>query len=94
MAHFIGYLNGARGETSRLGTKNSGMHAEVRGCGVGGEVRIRFNEETGKDEVDFYLTSGSSGRNAARFIGTLTSDDLAKEISFKLKKVRKVVCDG
>jgi len=38
MAHFYGTMQGSRGETSRMGTVNSGMTAHVRGWDVGIEV--------------------------------------------------------
>ena len=51
MAHFIGFVKGNRGEASRLGSKDSGMYATDQGWNIGASVYVRFNEETGKDEV-------------------------------------------
>lgn len=61
MAHFIGYLKGNRGEASRLGTKKSGISAQAQGWNIGAKIWITYNEETGKDEVTIYKTSGSNG---------------------------------
>jgi hypothetical protein len=49
MAHFMGIVRGARGEESRLGSKNSGMStvaASWHGCI---HVRLTHDEKTGKD---------------------------------------------
>jgi len=49
MAHFYGTLQGARGEATRLGTKNSGLHTTA--CSYEGKVRVvlDFDEKLGKD---------------------------------------------
>lgn len=69
MAHFIGYVQGARGEASRLGSKSSGIDATGRGWNIGGSVMLRSNEskdEEGKkierDSVTLSVDSGSNHR--------------------------------
>ena len=54
MAHFYGTLKGNRGMTSRLGTKASGMEANIKGWSVG--VRVYISHERGKDVIRVYST--------------------------------------
>ena len=76
MAQFIGYLQGGRGLVSRTGTKNSGLSARAQGWNIGGECAIVHNSQTGKDEVTFWLTSGSNGGKIAKIIGVFDADCL------------------
>ena len=59
MAHFIGYVQGARGMESRTGTRNSGMSARAQGWNIGGAVRCF--ERDGQDFVCFEVNHGSNG---------------------------------
>lgn len=59
MAHFRATIKGARGESSRCGTKNSGIHASVNGWHIGCDVDI--THEKRRDVVEVRLTNGSSG---------------------------------
>lgn len=70
MAHFIGFINGSRGEASRLGTKNSGIEARAQGWNIGGRVAVRHNATTGKDEVTLEVTTGSNGSGHSLCLGT------------------------
>jgi len=58
MAQFIGYLK--QGQIQRLGSKSSGMTAEVCGQKIGGLVEIRYDEDTKQDILVFTLNRGSS----------------------------------
>lgn len=58
MAHFIGIAQGNKGETSRLGTKNSGLKTIANGWDIGGEVEL--SHEDGMDVLRFYVTGGSN----------------------------------
>jgi len=58
MSHFYGNMQGARGETTRCGTKTSGMWAHIRGWDVGCSVQLVH--ENGKDIVHVYKTGGSN----------------------------------
>ena len=75
MAQFYASIKGNRGEATRMGTKNSGMHGHIRGWDIGCEVEMRYNEETGKDEVHIYLTSGSRGSGIDQLIGIWDEDN-------------------
>lgn len=69
MAHFIGYLQGSRGEASRLGTKKSGITASVNGWDFGIKVCLYHDETTGKDKATVYSTDGSNGYGKGKLIG-------------------------
>lgn len=59
MAQFRGTLQGNRGETSRLGSKKSGLKAQLNGWNIGCDIEI--HHEDGVDKVKVYKTSGSNG---------------------------------
>ena len=61
MAQYIGFLTGGRGETSRLGTKKTGMSSEVRGWNSGGYTHMSYDKDTNQDEVSFHTKEGSAG---------------------------------
>ena len=61
MARFYGSMQGNRGETTRMGTPNSGLSAHIRGWDVGVKVFLSVDEDTGKDYVQVYRTGGSKG---------------------------------
>lgn len=58
MAHFRSIIRGNRGESSRLGSKDSGMVASVDGWHTGATVRIAHVD--GRDLVSVYRTGGSN----------------------------------
>jgi len=62
MSHFYGEINSAGKKVTKRGFKTTGMTAHIRGWHVGVYVDIYHNEETGRDEVKVYRTSGS-GQN-------------------------------
>lgn len=72
MAHFIGYLQGNRGQASRLGTKASGIYSKVSGWNIGAEIVIDYDENTKKDIVKIYKTGGSNGSIAGELLTTFT----------------------
>ena len=59
MSHFYGSMQGGRGETTRTGTKNSGLSAHVRGWDFG--VKVEINHVKGENVVHVYKTGGSNG---------------------------------
>ena len=75
MAQYIGYLNGARGQASRLGTKSSGMDAQAQGWDVGASVTMRHNEKMDRDEVTIEVTRGSNGTDHPVSLGTFAIVD-------------------
>jgi hypothetical protein len=78
MAHFIGYMEGSRGQVSRLGTKRSGMVTQVQGWNFGVKAAIYYNEKTDRDEVRIMLTHGSGSYGSDKDLGTFTPDDFNK----------------
>ena len=68
MAHFYGSMQGNRGEATRMGTKDSGFYAHIRGWDVGVRVELYYNEETEKDEIFIYKTGGSNGRHSDKLL--------------------------
>lgn len=60
MAQFYGDVQGNRGQATRMGTKDSGMTAHIRGWRVG--ARIHLLHIDGVDVVRVYKTHGSTGR--------------------------------
>jgi hypothetical protein len=71
MAHFYGNLQGNRGETTRAGTKGSGINCHIRGWNLGVEVFCEYNEKTKKDEISIYKTKGSN-RSGKKLIKKIT----------------------
>lgn len=70
MAQFRGTLQGQAGEVSRIGSKSSGLWAEINGWTSGITVDASFDEEIG-DYFEVYGTTGSKGgwTNKVRLIG-------------------------
>lgn len=69
MSRFYGSLNGGRGESTRTGTKNSGLRAHARGWHIGGKVEV-FQGVGDTDTVRLYITGGSNGHFSDVLIGT------------------------
>jgi hypothetical protein len=62
MARFIGFVQGSRGEASRLGGPSSGIRAQARGWNLGGTVYggpVYGDAEF--DEFRLYVDRGSNG---------------------------------
>ena len=76
MAQFYADIQGNRGESTRMGTKKSGIKGHIRGWNVGARVWMRFNEETQEDECTIDLTSGSGYGNSEKRLGTFTAKNL------------------
>lgn len=58
MAHFRARIQGHNGEASRLGTKESGLFAEINGWEIGVRVKLRHTKDG--DYAEVYLTRGSN----------------------------------
>ncbi len=72
MAHFYGEMQGNRGETSRAGSKASGIDAHLRGWSVGARVYVFHDEKTGKDTVRVYKTNGSGSFGNVELVAEYT----------------------
>lgn len=68
MAHFRATVGGNRGIASRLGSIKSGIAARVSGWQAGVSIEASRVE---RDVFRIIMTSGSSGRKADKFIGTV-----------------------
>lgn len=68
MAHFYGSMQGSRGEATRMGTKNSGITAHIRGWDIGANVDVR-TDSNGNDVVTVFLTHGSNNPRHAQCLG-------------------------
>lgn len=71
MAHFIGYLQGNRGQASRLGSKKSGISAQAQGWNIGAKIELKYNPEKDRDEVFIYQTGGSNSGISTKLLKTL-----------------------
>lgn len=61
MSQFYGSMKGCRGETTRAGSKQSGMIAHIRGWNIG--VQIYLSHANGRDEIQVFKTGGSNNPN-------------------------------
>jgi hypothetical protein len=74
MAHFYANIRGNRGEATRMGSLESGIHGHIRGWNVGCLVACYVGDD-GKDHVRVTLTSGSYGGHD-RVLGDFTAEDV------------------
>lgn len=79
MAHFYSEIQGNRGMTSRIGTKNSGIWGHIRGWNTGVEVSGYVDKE-GRDVFKVYATGGSSGYFTSKLVAVITVDDYGNTI--------------
>lgn len=98
MAHFYGTLQGARGEATRLGTKNSGIHTTT--CSYQGKVRVvlDFDEKTGKDIATISLAKHmGSGVEYTLFegpVGEKPTTDVAPDDADLAEAAEGDICTG
>ena len=73
MSQFYGSIKGSgKTESTRGGSKNSGINAHVRGWDVGVEIEgVHFD---GRDIFNVYVTSGSNGGKAPILVGSVSLD--------------------
>jgi hypothetical protein len=71
MSRFYVSAQGARGETTRTGTPNSGIVAHVRGWDIG--IPVHGWDDNGVDVFGVYRTGGSNG-SVESHIGTVRDD--------------------
>jgi hypothetical protein len=79
MSHFYGNMQGNRGETTRGGSKDSGITAHLRGWHIGAKVYVDQNTETGEDQVTVTITGGSKDGGIKKHLGTYTLKELNNE---------------
>ena len=73
MAQFRAVIQGQKGEASRLGSKKSGMCADVDGWNAG--VSVRAFHLDGKDGFRVSMTSGSSPKGNNILLGVISEND-------------------
>lgn len=74
MAQFYAEIHGNRGPATRMGTKQSGMFAHVRGWNVGVEVYCYHDAAINKDVIIVTRTGGSNGYGNRQEITRLVED--------------------
>jgi hypothetical protein len=79
MSEFYGIINGV-GETSstRTGKKNTGLTTHCNTWTFGVKCRAVHDDETGKNKIFVYATSGSSQRGESRLLAVVNEDTLSK----------------
>lgn len=68
MARFIGYLDGARGPVSRLGTPASGITARAQGWHIGARAEMHADGKD-RDLASVEITCGSAGGSGTLYLG-------------------------
>lgn len=82
MAHFYAHAQGSRGETHRLGGKENGAQAGVRGWKDGVTIYATYNKGHERNEYEIVANGGSS-HSFNRNVGTLIIDEASKRIVFR-----------
>ena len=59
MAHFRATIQGARGEASRLGHKNTGITTRTNGWDIGAFVKLHYDKATDRDILTVVVNRGS-----------------------------------
>ena len=76
MAHFRGTIQCRRGEASRLGSKDSGLH--VTAASWEGAVGVNLYRENGVDMARVYLTThNGAGTNRTLYNGPVSGAEKA-----------------
>lgn len=70
MAQYRGLIEGTRGETSRLGSKTSGLKAKCDGWNIGTTSIINYNKDKQRDEIEVWITSGSKRNSHDTYLGS------------------------
>lgn len=80
MAHFRGTVQGNRSETSRLGTKSSGLESHLNGWDLGVSVFLDYSIEDARDIATIKITRGSSYYSEEIVIGkfAIVNDKIKK----------------
>lgn len=91
MAHFIGYVQGSRGEASRVGTTSSGMSAIARGWDVGGQVCAYNDDKTGMDYVEFSVNGGSNDASRSKTILRVWQDGRVEFLDERMAILNSII---
>jgi len=75
MAQYIGFLQGGKGEASRLGHKTSGLTATVNGWNSGVKVYAFYCDERKRDVIRVEATTGSKQTGRKVIIGEVMEQD-------------------
>lgn len=75
MADYMGIVKGQRGETSRLGSKRSGLHAYANAWRVGAHSSLHYSSERDCDVVTVWLTDGSGYDGLEKSLGSYIRTD-------------------
>lgn len=76
MAHFYGTLQGARGEGTRCGTRNSGLESYTASWAGAVRCYAYVDEKTGRDHVTVALTQWHGrGTNRVLYDGPISGKD-------------------
>ena len=68
MAHYYARAKGNKGETTRCGTRSSGITARVDSWSIGARTTINYNEALKTDIVTVYATEGSNDSYGKRIM--------------------------
>lgn len=68
MAQFYAAIQGNRGEATRMGTKQSGLWAHIRGWHIGCRAEMSHGSD-GHDYITIFLTGGSNNPGNAQCLG-------------------------
>ena len=88
MARFKATIKGQRGESSRLGSKLSGLKAIVNGWNCGVEIKMEYDKKYDEDVIYIYLIRGSNRPQDKIFLGRYCESHIISY--FTQKKVDKL----
>jgi hypothetical protein len=74
MSQFYGDMQGNRGQTTRCGTKTSGLTAHIRGWNIGVKTVCHI-DKNGNDVIDVFQTGGSNHLDSTKLIATISAQD-------------------
>lgn len=88
MKRFFGSTQGSGGESTRTGTRSSGIQARINGWYVGCEAFMGVDCDN-EDIVTIYLSGGSHHSNKpVRLLGTFRATDLEETLDEIIVEVR------
>ena len=74
MSQFIGWAQGGCGVASRQGSKQSGMDVGASGWNTGAQIVMTHRD--GKDHVQVYRTSGTSGVGHRKLVAEWVEEEV------------------